>query len=424
MSKFLRYFRAGVAVVIGMLSVLAFCGLFYKVKIFDIQITSLFQNIAINFSFFALALLGGIILFTLLFGRLYCSTLCPLGLYQEFLMLLFRRKNKMPPSRPYKYFLAALAFGILFGGSVYLVRLIDPYTLFGSAISGAWFGLGFMACLSVLVWFKSRIFCTNICPVGAILGLLAKFSLCKMYIKNDSCVACSLCASQCPTGSIDYKNHTINNETCIKCFKCLGGCKHNSICYGLPPRPKVEFNLNRRKLLIGGTAAALFAIAVKDGMLLAQIAAAKVKKAILPAGAQSPEKFANRCLNCNLCVQNCPMKIIKKANPNCSTIHLEYDDNFCDYNCCKCSQVCPSGALKRLTLAEKQKTQIAVASTDEEICIGCGSCVEACPRQAVNLKRGGFPQFDTNLCIGCGKCKSICPVKAISVKPVAEQRIL
>ncbi len=424
MSKFLRYFRAGVAVVIGVLSVLAFCGLFYKVKIFDIQITSLFQNIAINFSFFALVLLGGILLFTLLFGRLYCSTLCPLGLYQEFLMLLFRRKNKMPHSRPYKYFLAALAFGILFGGSVYLVRLIDPYTLFGSAISGAWFGLGFIACLSVLVWFKSRIFCTNICPVGAILGLLAKFSLCKMYIKSDSCVACGLCASKCPTGSIDYKNHTINNETCIKCFKCLGGCKRNSICYGLPPCPKVEFNLNRRKLLIGGAAAALFAIAVKDGMLLAKITAAKVKKTILPAGAQSPEKFANRCLNCNLCVQNCPMKIIKKANPNCSTLHIEYDGNFCDYNCNKCSQVCPSGALKRLTLAEKQKTQIAVASTDEEICISCGSCVEACPRQAVSLKRGGFPQFDANLCIGCGKCKYICPVKAISVKPVAEQRIL
>ena len=424
MAKFLQYFRAGIAIAVGVLSVLAFCGLFYKIQIFDIQITSLFQNIIINFSFFTLILLSGIILLTLLFGRVYCSTLCPLGLYQEFLMLLFRRKNKMSDSRPYKYFLAALTFGILFGGSAYLVRLIDPYTLFGSALSGTWFGLGFIACLSVIVWFKGRIFCTNICPVGAILGLIAKFSLCKMYIKNDSCVACGLCAAKCPTGSIDYKNHTINNETCIKCFKCLSGCKRNSIYYGLPQRPKVEFNLNRRKLLIGGAAAALFVLAIKDGKELAKITAAKVKKAILPAGAQSPEQFANHCLNCNLCVQNCPMKIIKKANKDCSTVHIEYNDGFCDYNCNKCSQICPSGALKPLTLAEKQKTQIAVASTDEEICISCGFCVETCPRQAVSLKRGEFPQFNPDICIGCGKCKSICPVKAISVKPIAKQRIL
>ncbi|MCI7420356.1 MAG: 4Fe-4S binding protein [Alphaproteobacteria bacterium] len=420
MSKFLRYTRAGFAVAAVVLIILAVWAPFYPLQIFDVQLTPLLQRIVTGFSVTALCLFSGLILLTLVFGRIYCSTLCPLGLYQEFLMLIFRRKRKnfVQKNYPYKYFLAALFFGILLGGSAYVARLSDPYTLFVSAGSGAWYGLGVLLCLALLVWFKGRFFCSNVCPVGTVLGLIAKFSLFKMYIKKDHCAACGLCASKCPTGSIDFKNHRINNETCIKCFNCLSGCRKNSLHYGLAPAEKVCFSPNRRKLLLGGAAMALFAVAVKDGKELVKIASAKVKKAILPAGAESAEKFSSRCLNCNLCVQSCPMKIIKKADKEHATVHIEYDGGYCDYNCCKCSQVCPSGALKRLTLAEKQKTQIALASTDEEICISCGFCAEVCPRQAITLKRGEFPKFNPDICIGCGKCKSVCPVKAISVKPL------
>lgn len=154
---------------------------------------------------------------TLLFGRVYCSTLCPLGLFQEFLMLLFRRKVPTEKNRPYKYFLAAVVFGALIGGTVCLVRLIDPYTLFGSAASGAYWGLAALVLLTVLVWFKGRLFCSNICPVGAVLGLVSKYAVNKIYIENDKCVSCGLCAAKCPTGSIDFKNKKVDNETCIKC---------------------------------------------------------------------------------------------------------------------------------------------------------------------------------------------------------------
>lgn len=424
MTKFLQYLRNGIAVFVGILSILAFGGLFYFPQIFDIQIIPLIQRVTINFSLFSLILLLGLLLLTLLFGRIYCSTLCPFGLYQELLMLIFRRKNRVQKSYPYKYILAALTFGILLGGSVYLVRFIDPYTLFGSAISGTWFGFGVLVLLAVLVWFKERFFCTNICPVGTVLGLISKFSLCKINIQSDHCVSCGLCAAKCPTGSIDFKNKTVNNETCIKCFKCLKSCHQNSLYYGLPPTKKVSFQPNRRKLLLGGATLAVLALAFKDGLELTKITAAKIKKAILPAGAENVQKFSNHCLNCNLCVQNCPMKILKKADKNCPTVHIEYDGGFCDYNCRKCSEICPSGALKRLTLAEKQKTQIALAQTDKDICISCGFCVHACPRQAVSLKRGEFPKFNADICIGCGKCKSICPVKAISLHPIENQRTL
>lgn len=132
MNKY-RYLRAGAAVIIGILSVSAFAGLFYPLKIFDFQLTALLQRVLVDFSLFAVILAAALVLFTFLFGRIYCSILCPLGLYQEFLMLLFRRRTVFRPNRPYKYFLAALIFGALIGGTAVLVRLIDPYTLFGSA---------------------------------------------------------------------------------------------------------------------------------------------------------------------------------------------------------------------------------------------------------------------------------------------------
>lgn len=424
MNKKYRYLRGIVAVIVGVLSVLAFMGLFYPVQIFDVQLTALLQRVLVDFSLFTGILLAGLLVVTFLFGRIYCSTLCPLGLYQEFLMLLFHRKVPVQKNKPYKYFLAAITFGALVGGTAYLVRLIDPYTLFGSAVSGAWLGLSLLAVLAVLVWFKGRLFCANICPVGVLLGLISKHAVNRIYIENDKCVSCGLCAAKCPTGSIDFKNKTVDNETCVKCFKCMDGCRRSSIHYGIKAEKAVPFNPARRRLLIGGAVIAVFALAVKGGIELGKTVASKIKKVIVPAGAGSAEEFANRCLNCNLCVQNCPMKILKKANGDYPAVHIDYEDSFCDYNCNKCSQICPSGAIKRLTLAEKQKTQIGLAVINEQTCVKCGLCVMKCPREAITKEDGQIPLIDANKCIGCGACANGCPVKAISIVPVEKQKIL
>lgn len=355
MNKFYRYLRGGLAVVVGIMAVLAFAGLFYPIQVFDVQLTALLQRVLVDFSLFAAVLLAALLIISLLFGRIYCSMLCPLGLYQEFLMLLFRRRVPVQKNRPYKYFLAAVVFSALIGGTAFLVRLIDPYTLFGSAASGAWLGLGVLLALAVLVWFRGRLFCSNICPVGVVLGLISKHALKQIYIEKDKCVSCGLCAAKCPTGSIDFKNKTVDNETCIKCFKCLGGCRRGGIHYGSKPSEKIAFNPARRRLLVSGAVVAVLALAVKGGVELGKTIAAKVKKVILPAGAGNAEDFANRCLNCNLCVQNCPMKILKKADGDYPAVHLDYTDSFCDYDCNICTQVCPSGAIRRLTLAENKK---------------------------------------------------------------------
>lgn len=419
----LYYIRLCVAAIVLGLSVSAFLG-FYPVKIFDMQFTVVLQNAWLRHFAEAGVILALLLLLTLLFGRIYCSTLCPLGILQEALMMIFRRRVPVQHNRPYKYFLAALVFGALIGGSVCLLRLTDPYTLFGNGLSGAWLGLGVFAALAVLVWFKGRLFCANICPVGTVLGLLAKHSLFGMYIETDKCVSCGLCAGNCPTGSIDYKNKTVNNETCVKCFKCLSACRKSGLHYGIKPRKSIAFNPDRRRLLTGAAVLAVFAVAAKNGMNFGKAVVQKMKQVILPAGSDNPEAFANRCLNCNLCVQNCPMKILKKANGDYPAVHIDYRDSFCDYDCHKCSEVCPSGAIKRLSLAEKQRTQIGLAVINEDICVKCGLCVMKCPRGIITKEDGGYPKVNPEECIGCGACKAACPVKAIQIVPLKEQKII
>lgn len=419
------YTRVTIATVVGILSVLAFTGLYYPIKIFDIQLIALLQRIWVHFSWGALILFSALVLMTLLFGRIYCSTVCPLGVFQEFLMFLFRRKMVVQKRGFCQYIIAAVIWGSLIGGTVYFVRWIDPYTLFGSAVSGVWLGIIILLIITAVVWFKGRYFCTHICPVGAVLGLLSKQALFKIYLEKDKCVSCGLCALKCPTGCIDFKNKTVHNEACINCFKCLSGCRQGAIHYGIAPdEAAVSFSSKRRKLLVGGLVVTVFAIAFKGGVVLSRQIAAGMKKVILPAGVGNIQEFANRCLNCNLCVQSCPMKIIKKADENCPVIHIDYRNSFCDYDCQRCSQVCPSGAIKRLSLAEKQRTQIGLAGIDKSVCVKCGLCVLHCPRRAITKADGASPRIDRNKCIGCGACKEVCPVQAITVSAVERQKIL
>ncbi len=424
--KALKYVRFVIALIVLGAVALLFSGKDYPVKILDVQFTAALQRAVLDGTVFAACLFAGVVVLTLLFGRIYCSTLCPLGLAQELFGMLFRRKIPVRKSNPFKYVLAALVFGVLIGGSAAVVRCIDPYTLFGSAASGAYLGIGAAVVLALFVAFGKRFFCVHICPVGAVLGLIAKHSVFQVGIDNRKCVSCGLCAAKCPTGSIDFKNKKVDNETCIKCFDCMGACRRGGIRFGRIPAYPLAMNESRRKMLLGGAGLAAFAVlAFKSGAVVSKKIAAKVKNVIVPAGARDAQRFANRCLNCNLCVQNCPMKILKKADSAYPAVHIDLTDGFCAFDCRKCGDVCPSGAIRRLSLSDKQRTQIGLASVDESKCVKCGLCVMKCPKHAVKKERfEDFPRFDSDLCIGCGACKAACPVKAITVQPVEEQRLL
>lgn len=386
----------------------------------DLQFTAVLQRTIVDFSWIAAGILAGVAVLTLLFGRFYCSTICPFGILQEFSALLFKKKGTLQKNLPVKYFIAALTFGALIGGSALLIRYIDPYTMFGSAVSLSIVGLIFTLAVLALVFFKNRYFCTNICPVGAVLGILSKASLNKIYIESEKCVSCGLCAKNCPSGCIDHKEKTVDNETCVKCLKCLGECRKGAIKYGTQP---VKFNAKRREFILATTALLVLGGAVKAGIEIGKNFAKKVRDIILPAGAESANRMANKCLNCNLCIENCPNKILAKADENFPAVHIDYSkgEGFCKYDCHKCSEVCPSGAIKRITLDEKQNTRIGMAMIKEDKCVKCGACIYECPTGAIS-KIDDKIVINGSKCIGCGKCAKSCRFDAIEIFGVNEQR--
>ncbi len=446
--------RLIIAGIVGILSILAVCGLFYPIRFMDIQFIPILQRLIFDFSILTAVLFGIIIVLTLLFGRFYCSTICPFGVLQEFIALVIHKRRKVyhpleggsksviPGWGKYlQYLIAGLAFGALLGGSVLLIRYIDPYTIFGSAVSLSVFGIIAVLIILPLVFFKNRFFCTNICPVGAVLGLISKVSPNKIYM-DENCVKCGICANNCPSGCIDHKEKFVDNETCVKCLKCLSVCPKSAIKYGMnrTPHPKgameqkVKFNSKRRDFVWGIGALVILGAGYAAGINFTKNIAKKVRDIILPAGADNPNRMANKCLNCNLCINNCPNGILTKADDKFSVVHIDYEKgkHYCEYNCHKCSQVCPSGAIKKISLTEKQNTRIGMASVTPH-CVGCGACETACPTGAITIEKPDLQiahvdiryhaVIDGSKCIGCGMCATVCKPQAISIFAVNEQLI-
>lgn len=156
-------------------------------------------------------------------------------------------------------------------------------------------------------------------------------------------------------------------------------------------------------------------------------------RAICPPGAVSVDRFMDRCTACHLCISACPTHVLQPALAEYGFAglmlpRLDFTRAACSYTCRICAEVCPDGAIQRLDLADKQLTRIGEAHLDEDKCIvktkgtDCAACSEQCPTQAVTMvPHDGhlrFPQLNRDLCIGCGGCEFACPVqpqKAISV---------
>lgn len=419
--------RFTLSLIIFILAATGIFGIFYGIKIFDLQFMPLLQRVIADFSVIALILFLIIAGLTFFCGRIYCSLFCPLGILQEITgfikQKLIKKQCREQINFPLKYFIAAIVWGILLGGSTIAIKYIDPYTIFGSAMTGTIFGITAVVLVIIAVLLKDRIFCTNFCPVGTILGLISKISLNKIYI-SEVCVSCGQCERNCPSGCINSKEKKVDNETCIKCLKCLEVCPKGGIKFGIAPKKDVKFSIKRRQLIIAGTALALFGSMIKAGIEIKDKIVEKLKDVILPPGAVNKETFFNKCLNCNLCVENCPQKILVKANDEYGAVHIDYSKGVCDYNCHKCSEVCPSGAIKKLTLEEKQKTRIAMAMINEDKCSQCGECVNACPVHAIIKENGKPPVLNAMKCIGCGNCKKACHFGAVEIFPIKEQKTL
>lgn len=197
----------------------------------------------------------GIVLVTYLFGRFYCAVFCPLGILQDVIGFLSRRKAVETRNFAWlRYAVAGVVFGMLAFGWTAGFFLLDPYSGFGRIVAS--FSLGSLVPLAVIailaVW-KKRIYCTAVCPVGTLLGLIAKHGVFQLRI-TGKCVRCGKCVAQCPSGCIDLDTGTIDNERCVRCMNCLSRCPLHGIHLVRPERGSVPVDVSRRAFLIGGGA--------------------------------------------------------------------------------------------------------------------------------------------------------------------------
>lgn len=424
---------------------------------------------------------------TLVFGRIYCSIICPLGILQDLFGWLGKKqkKNRYSYSKEVKWLrypvlvLFVIAF---FAGIGTLVQLLEPYSTFGiiatnllqpvyqagnnvlASIAEYYDSYAFyhsdiwlrslpsliisavmLIVLGVLAWRNGRTYCNTFCPVGTVLSFLSRFSLLKIRFDAEKCKSCSLCSKNCKSACIDYKTHTVDASRCIVCGNCINACKHDALSYQAhkahkahePHKPHDAEGLSRRSFLLSSTLLATAALAQqKDKMMdggLAEIedkAAPKRQTPLVPPGALSLRNMEKRCTGCQLCISECPNEVLR---PSSDWLHLmqpvmSYERGFCRPECHRCSEVCPTGAIKPIDLEVKASTQIGHAVWIKKNCIPltdgveCGNCARHCPTGAIEMVPSNpddeespyIPAVNEAACIGCGACEYLCPARPFS----------
>ena len=381
-----------------------------------------------DFSITALLIVAANFLIAFFFGRFYCSVFCPFGLLQDIIGTIFRRKTGRTVNLPsLRYTILVITVVFMLAGVTSVLRFLDPYSNFGNIISGliniktvpVITFIPLLIIFLLVVW-KNRIFCTMVCPAGTVLGLCSKLSPKKLCISKDICKGCGVCERECPTGAINSKEKYLDNERCIRCMRCIAACPGGGI--RVFDTEKEKFVPSRRSFIISGiVAAAAAAVLVKGKELAIAIAEGLKPRPICPPGAGSIENFVSKCTNCGLCVEHCKGNVLKKPDSEYETVHVDFSDGKCEFDCKNCSDLCPTGAIRKMTLKDKQNCRIGLAKFNREICSKCGLCASKCPKGAISFTPGQLPVYNASECIGCGACQNICPVSAIEIVAINTQ---
>ena len=394
-----------------------------------------------------------VLVLTLVFGRIYCAMLCPLGVLMDLSAWLARRsgKRRKLPYRPGRPWLRAsvvfISGAALLAGTAVPLGLLDPYSLFGKitaatlrpalaesnhllAASG-WFDpvktspvalTTFMFSITLLTIvisvavLRGRLWCNTLCPVGAVLGFVSRHSIFRLKIADSACVGCSMCERVCPAQCIDFRNHRIDHSRCVMCLDCVTSCRRSGIhlsrekWHGRPgrsPQPETSMitaggapsarampSIHRRTFLTAAAALPAVALAGQGG----GSAKPPRPRPVLPPGAKSLAHFQSRCTACHLCVANCPEQVLRPS----VTAHglagflqpyQDFNVSFCSYNCSNCSHICPTGAIQPITVDERRTVQAGVARFNPDLCV---------------VKTKGT---------SCGACNEHCPTQAVHMVP-------
>ncbi len=419
-----------------------------------------------------------LVLLTLVFGRVYCSVICPLGIMQDMVSSLRRKKHRFRYNKAVTWlrrFMVAVMVVAFVAGIGSLVALLDPYGNYGriatNLLQPLWLaGNNVLASIaahyesysfySVDVWVKSvptlivamvvfvlvatlawrsgRTYCNTICPVGTVLGQLARLSWLKIRIDTDKCISCGLCARDCKASCIDSKNHAIDYSRCVTCGNCLSSCNHGALRYGTSVAATDKpVNEARRAALVGAAiVAADVAFAQTGKKLDGGLAVIENKKQpkrrvpLTPPGSLGASNMASHCTACQLCVAACPNGVLRPSDGLLTLMQptMSYERGYCRPECNRCSQVCPNGAIKPISHADKSVTHIGQAVWIKQNCVvladgvSCGNCARHCPAEAImmlpldpndNLSPM-VPHVDVSRCIGCGACEYVCPARPFS----------
>ena len=390
-----------------------------------------------------------IVLVTSLFGRVYCSTLCPLGTLQDVAIRLSRSRRRRRWFRyhrgPYQmhYGILVVTFLVAVAGSMIVVNILEPFSIAGRILGGLARPLlmmannfaasalssvdvyslsaipsppaeiahlvilaAFLTSLVVLSYLRGRWFCNSLCPVGALLGLVSRASVFRIVIDESTCKDCGLCEKVCKAECIDSKAKTVDFQACISCFDCLDVCPTDGLKYdGILKRKSVPSvhcpDAGRRKFLRAAAvpiAGLLTGVVGRDGTDTTKAARGPnlASKPVTPPGSLGMAHFSSLCTACHLCVSVCPTQVLQPSLleygwEGVFQPRMDYAVSYCNFDCVLCGEVCPSGAILKLEIEEKKLTQIGKSRFVKEECIvitkkkDCAACAEHCPTKAVRM---------------------------------------
>ncbi len=420
------------------------------------------------------------IVVTALFGRYVCGWVCPLGSLLHFFSFLFAKLRWVKPRIEaaghlrWKYLillfvLVASVFTLDFAGFLDPLSLL--YRSFSTAVlpvasnsagavatllrstgapfpgerwtdffqslmiqtmfrQGVVIGLVFLGVI-LLNLVRPRFWCRYICPAGALLGVLARWHPVKLKIA-DKCNGCQLCSLRCPSQASPYPDDKWKKAECFHCYNCASDCSQDAIRFPLAAQTKKSpgIDLSRREIVLAST------LGIVAAPLLSVSGSERPsEKLIRPPGALMESQFLSKCIRCGECMKVCPTNGLQYAFDEGSMLALWTPVlvpriGSCEYYCSLCGQVCPSAAIRELTVKEKQKIRIGAAWIRKDRCLTfsigepCRVCEQKCPTspKAIVMVDSEFsapegkiqiqvPIVDPSLCIGCGICENRCPVE-------------
>jgi MauM/NapG family ferredoxin protein len=438
--------------------------------------------------FFIVLMLPAVVtlLSTLILGRFFCGWVCPMGTLLDGCHTIVPNKGQ-GRERRYRslkfYLLGFLLVGAWFG--LPLAGYVDPFSILvrGLALAvdpalnaltttfftityqqaPAWvnsateplytflkvtilpfnqkyydlavLSLAILLLVFLLEMLERRFFCRNICPLGAMLAVTARFALLRGRA-GSTCGTCRRCQDVCRMGAID-EDRNISPLDCILCLDCIHYCPGNKISFqfGLLYHDGPSFALSRRSFIGSLALGAALPFVLKSRTLALQGDPLLIR----PPGALPEEEFLGRCVRCGECMKVCignglQPAFLQGGFEGMFSPILKARTGYCEYNCTLCGQVCPTGALRKLDLAEKKKVKIGNACFDHNRClpyakgIPCIVCEEHCPtpdkaikfREVVVENNRGEkvtvkqPYLVDELCVGCGICETRCPLPGAS----------